>query len=97
MYSRRNDQWSEYIELIKTAIYATKKDLAQRFKIPPVCLIFDLKNNFSYTDSLHIDTEVPEERQTRSTPEEISARYRDAERPTLPPELLMSESEPDFD
>ncbi len=86
MYSRRNSQWSEYIEMIKTAIYSVKKDLAQRFKIPPVVMIFDMKNNAGYQDSLHIDTEVFEEQQARSTPEEIMKRHSDAVRPS-PPDL----------
>lgn len=50
-YAKRNDAWKEAIEYIKDAILAAKKQLAFRFKIPPVVYLNDVSNNHNYLNT----------------------------------------------
>ena len=47
----RNEEWTDYIALVKGAITACKKQLAFRQKIPTVLAMFDLTNNSGYVNS----------------------------------------------
>lgn len=47
----RDEQWKEFIALIKGAITAAKKQLAFRQKIPTVLAMFDLANNSGYVNT----------------------------------------------
>ena len=47
----RDDDWKDYIQLVKTAIVAMKKQLGFRQKIPSLVLIFDLCNNHGYLNT----------------------------------------------
>lgn len=51
MYERRSQVWHEAIEYIRTVISGAKLQLAQRFKLPPVVLFFDLGNNAGYVSA----------------------------------------------
>lgn len=59
-YAQRSQTWKDFIDLVKTGILATKKDFASRGKTPPILLIFDAVNNFSYrnTSDIRIETET---------------------------------------
>lgn len=95
-YSKRNEEWAEYIELVRTTIYGIKKSLAESFRMPPVLYIFDAKNNNHYTDSATLDIGAAEEKGSlTATVEEIKRRYSHATKPELPPELMQPE--PEFD
>lgn len=50
-YSKRGGAWQEVINFYKDCIGMVKKQLAMRFKIPPVFAIFDLVNNHQYLNS----------------------------------------------
>lgn len=50
-YAKRNEAWQEAIEYIKDAILAAKKQLAFRFKIPPVVFLNDISNNHGYLNT----------------------------------------------
>ena len=47
----RNEEWQDFIALVKGAITACKKQLAFRQKIPTVLALFDLTNNSGYVNS----------------------------------------------
>lgn len=55
----RNDNWKDFINLVKTGIMGVKKDLANRNKIPSLIFVFDAVNNFDYqnTSDIHIVAE----------------------------------------
>lgn len=68
-YERRSEQWHEAIQYIKTMISNAKLQLAQRFKIPPVVLFFDLINNSGYqnTNAIKVEAEpVPDKGQSNA-------------------------------
>lgn len=47
----RNEEWQDFIGVMKNAITACKKQLAFRQKIPTVLALFDLTNNSGYVNS----------------------------------------------
>lgn len=75
----RSDEWTETIELIKTAIGSAKKQLSSSFKIPPVLAIFDLANNHGYKNASEFKIETSDTKSKQElptlTPEEIAADY----------------------
>lgn len=87
-YSKRNDEWGEHISYIKDAILAAKKQLAFRFKIPPVVYLNDISNNHGYlnTNEFRITTdgntsgEMP-----HLTREQIMERYKSQQEFLEPP------------
>lgn len=91
-YSQRNESWEEAISYVKDAILAAKKQLAFRFKIPPVIFLNDASNNHGYlnTSEFRISTnnEMKEQLPTQ-TREQIAAKYagyigaQEPERPDL--------------
>lgn len=48
---QRSDEWKEFIQLMKGAITAAKKQLAFRQRIPTVLAIFDLVSNSGYINA----------------------------------------------
>ncbi len=78
-YAKRGATWEEAIAYIKDCILASKKQLAYRFKIPPVVYLNDVSNNHGYlnTSEFKITTNgdtvghVPQ-----LSREEIAARYQ---------------------
>ena len=47
-YTRRGGKWAEVIDFYKNCILSVKKNLALRYRIPPVLFIFDSVNNNGY-------------------------------------------------
>lgn len=62
-YAKRNQQWSETIEMIKEYIAMAKKQLGMRNRIPQMILVFDLANNHNYknTSEFRLSTEPPQD------------------------------------
>lgn len=60
----RDENWNDFISLIKGAITAAKKQLAFRQKIPTVLALFDLTNNSGYVNSTEfkLAPELPQEK-----------------------------------
>jgi hypothetical protein len=54
----RGEEWQNYIQLVKTCITSTKKQLAFHQKIPTVLAIFDLCNNSNYVNSSEFKLEA---------------------------------------
>lgn len=51
-YSRtRDEDWKDFIARTKDLIMSVKKDMAARFKMPPMFFIFDAVNNFGYVNT----------------------------------------------
>lgn len=50
-YRHRGNDWTEFIDRVKTAILAQRKDAATRFKTPPMVYVFDAVNNFGYQNT----------------------------------------------
>ena len=50
-YAKRSQNWEDTIEYIKESILAAKKQLAFRFKIPPVVYLNDVSNNHNYLNT----------------------------------------------
>lgn len=50
-YAKRNNTWKELIDYIKESILSAKKQLAFRFKIPPVVYLNDVANNHGYLNT----------------------------------------------
>jgi hypothetical protein len=50
-YAKRSQDWADMIEYIKESILAAKKQLAFRFKIPPVVYLNDVSNNHDYLNT----------------------------------------------
>lgn len=65
-YAKRNQQWSEAIEMIKEHICMAKKQLGMRNRIPQMVLAFDLVNNHAYlnTSEFRITAEPKQETET---------------------------------
>lgn len=57
-YERRSSEWGEAIEYIKQNILAAKKQLAFRFKIPPVVYLNDVSNNHNYLNTSEFKLEM---------------------------------------
>ena len=57
-YERRSPVWKEAIEYIKQNILAAKKQLAFRFKIPPVVYLNDVSNNHGYLNTSEFRLEM---------------------------------------
>ncbi len=57
-YERRNPLWQEAIEYVKQNILAAKKQLAFRFKIPPVVYLNDVSNNHGYLNTSEFRLEM---------------------------------------
>ncbi len=77
-YSKRSSEWEESISYIKDAILAAKKQLAFRFRIPPVVYLNDVSNNHGYlnTSEFKITANGNESGdKPELTREEIAARY----------------------
>lgn len=77
-YVRRGDAWEEAINYIKDSILAAKKQLAFRFKIPPVVYLNDVSNNHGYlnTSEFKITTEIEKMGQVpQQSRQEIAARH----------------------
>ena len=73
-YRTRDEQWRDTIDRIKDLILASKKDLAARFKMPPVVFMFDAVNNHSYhnTNVIEVNTDLTDERrEPRLSPAEL--------------------------
>ena len=90
-YAKRSTTWGEAITYIKDCILASKKQLAYRFKIPPVVYLNDISNNHGYlnTSEFRITTNGDMAGQiTQLSREEIRSRYQALEefreRPQLP-------------
>lgn len=90
VYSRRNDTWKEMIDYIKDVILAAKKQLAFRFKIPPVVYLNDVSNNHGYlnTSEFKITAEADKMGPIPTlSKEEIAARHAaciGAQEPEIP-------------
>ena len=65
-YTKRNQQWSDAIEMIKENIAMAKKQLGLRNRIPQMVLAFDLVNNHAYrnTTEFRITAEPKQETET---------------------------------
>lgn len=51
-YSRTRDaDWKDFIARTKDLIMSVKKDMAARYKMPPMFFIFDAVNNFGYQNT----------------------------------------------
>ncbi len=62
----RDDDWKQFIGLMKSAITACKKQLAFRQKIPTVLIIFDLVNNAGYLNASEYKLQLaPKEEEKR--------------------------------
>lgn len=62
----RDDDWKQFIGLMKSAIVACKKQLAFRQKIPTVLIIFDLVNNAGYLNASEYKLQLaPKEEERR--------------------------------
>lgn len=89
-YVRRGEGWEEAINYIKDSILAAKKQLAFRFKIPPVVYLNDVSNNHGYlnTSEFKITAEAGKVGQMPLlSKEEIASRhaaYIGAEEPEKP-------------
>lgn len=72
-YRTRDEQWRDMIDRIKDVILAAKKDLAGRFKMPPVVFMFDATNNHGYrnTNQIEVTTETEEKTAPRMSEEEL--------------------------
>lgn len=77
-YAKRSDTWRETIDYIKDSILASKKQMAFRFKIPPVVYLNDVSNNHGYlnTSEFKITAEAGKIGQVPTmSREEIAARH----------------------
>lgn len=77
-YAKRGDAWNEAIEYIKDSILSAKKQLAFRFKIPPVVYLNDASNNHGYLNTsefkITANGEMRDQLPSKSK-EEIAQRY----------------------
>lgn len=89
-YAKRNEYWRESIAYVKDAILAAKKQLAFRFKIPPVVYLNDVSNNHEYLNTSEFKLIATDERHNIGIPqisrEEIAERYHNRE--TIRQELI---------
>ena len=79
-YAKRSQDWADTIEYIKESILAAKKQLAFRFKIPPVVYLNDVSNNHDYlnTNEFKLVTSNKNNEMTPTrTRAEIAAKYAD--------------------
>ena len=79
-YAKRSQDWADTIEYIKESILAAKKQLAFRFKIPPVVYLNDESNNHDYlnTNEFKLVTSNKNNEMTPTrTRAEIAAKYAD--------------------
>lgn len=67
-YERRSPVWEEAIEYIKQNILAAKKQLAFRFKIPPVVYLNDVSNNHGYLNTSEFRLEMSNHISDKETP-----------------------------
>lgn len=82
-YAKRNEAWQEAIEYIKDAILAAKKQLAFRFKIPPVIFLNDISNNHGYLNTSEFKITANNEhrgQQPEINMEELSRRRAEIQR-----------------
>lgn len=85
---------SEIIQKALQILSASWEQMLERGQINPVSGIFLAKNWFGYADSYRFESDQPErDIVPQSTPEEIAARYADAVKPQIPPELLAPDVE----
>lgn len=88
-YAKRSQNWEDTIEYIKESILAAKKQLAFRFKIPPVVYLNDVSNNHNYLNTNEFKLVTSNENRgnmpTQSR-EQIADKYKDA--------LLLPDMEP---
>lgn len=74
----RNEDWKQFIKLIKNGICAVKKEAAFHGQIQPMISVFDLANNHDYKNTNEFKLEVEPKNPegiTSQTPEEIAAKY----------------------
>lgn len=87
-YTKRNQQWSEAIEMIKEHIAMAKKQLGMRNRIPQMVLVFDLANNHNYVNTSEFRLVADEPKDTATTPsipiEEILRVNKMPELPEMP-------------
>lgn len=88
---RRQSDVQQAYQLISAAL----EQMGLSGKISPPSFIWLQKNWCDYSDTIRIEADTTQEKTVISTPEEIAARYSNAKKPELPPELM--EPEPDFD
>ena len=62
---QRGENWRNFIEQVKNAIAACKKELAFHQQIPPVVAMFDLTNNHSYVNTSEFKIEAISDKQQR--------------------------------
>lgn len=76
---QRREEWGDFIGQVKNVIAALKKQLLSKNRIPVVFGMFDLCNNFGYSNTSEFKVEAIPARDRNSilTPEEIQARYKD--------------------
>lgn len=75
MYEReRGGKWSEYIGLLKTLITSVKKQRTYNFQVPPVFMMFDLKNNSNYVDKYEVEASTDGAPKAEMTPEEVQRK-----------------------
>lgn len=67
-YTKRNQQWSDAIEMIKENIAMAKKQLGLRNRIPQMVLVFDLANNHNYKNTSEFHLIADESKDTTTTP-----------------------------
>lgn len=80
-YAKRNNTWKELIDYIKESILSAKKQLAFRFKIPPVVYLNDVANNHGYlnTNEFKITTSSDSGiNAPTQTAQQIAAKHRTA-------------------
>lgn len=84
-YTKRNQQWSEAIEMIKEHIGMAKKQLGMRNRIPQMVLAFDLVNNHGYRNTNEFRITAEPKQDTEATPRISMAELTAiAEKPELP-------------
>ena len=88
-YAKRSQNWEDTIEYIKESILAAKKQLAFRFKIPPVVYLNDVSNNHNYLNTNEFKLVTSNENRGNmptQTAQQIADKYKDA--------LLLPDMEP---
>ena len=70
-YKNRGQQWQDSIDYIKTCLASVKIQLAQRYKIPPSVLFFDLVNNYDYQNTYSVKIEESTNYEERLTNQQI--------------------------
>lgn len=74
MYSKRDDEWRELIDRLKTIMYSARSQAASDGSMPPMIFVFDSVNNFQYNDVKEFHLTEGEPEKPRMTADEIRQR-----------------------